>query len=172
MAPVTLMNCLFFESQAEEAARHYVSIFPNSSIDVINHFSSSGQEFHKQTPGSVMSVAFTLSNTKWLALNSRPATMPMTEAVSFQIICEGQDDIDHYFDKLTEGISEDDRARQMCGWLRDRFGVSWQVVPKIVAEVMSSGDKAKMGAVMGAFMKMGKIVIKDVEDAMAGVETK
>ncbi|KAJ9611615.1 hypothetical protein H2200_004799 [Cladophialophora chaetospira] len=171
-APITLMNCLFFETQAEEAARHYVSIFPNSSIDTINHFTSAGSENHKQTPGTVMSVAFTLNNTKWLALNSRPTSMPMTEAVSFQIICEGQDDIDHYFDKLTEGCSEEDRKKQICGWLRDRFGVSWQVVPKLVAEVMSSGDGKKTGAVMGAFMKMGKIVIKDLEEAMAGVETK
>jgi predicted 3-demethylubiquinone-9 3-methyltransferase (glyoxalase superfamily) len=121
---------------------------------------------HGQTPGTVMSVAFTLNGTKWLALNSRPKEMPMTEAVSFQIICEGQQDIDHYWDHLTEGASDEDKKRQMCGWLRDRFGVSWQVVPRVVVDIMSSGDQRKMSATMGAFMKMKKIVVKDLVDAV------
>ncbi|EXJ59889.1 hypothetical protein A1O7_04036 [Cladophialophora yegresii CBS 114405] len=169
-APITLQPCLFFETQAEEAVRRYVSIFPNSSIDKINHFTSAGQEMHGQTPGSVMSVSFTLNNTKWLALNSRPKEMAMTEAVSFLIICEGQEEIDHYWDNLTEGASDEDKKRQVCGWLRDRFGVSWQVVPRLVADVMSSGDEKRMSATMAAFMKMGKVIVKDVVDALEAVE--
>lgn len=117
-----------------------------------------------------MSVAFTLNATKWLALNGRPKSISMSEAISFQIICDGQDEIDHYFNKLTQGISEEDEKKQMCGWLRDRFGVSWQVVPKVVVDVMSSGDEKKMGAMMGAFLKEGKVVVKDVKEAVAGVE--
>ncbi|KIW69390.1 hypothetical protein PV04_05269 [Phialophora macrospora] len=166
VSPITLMPCIFFETQAEEAARYYVSIFPNSSIDVINYFLSTGQEMHCQTPGTVMSVAFTLNNTKWLALNSRPKEMAMTEAVSFQVICDGQHDIDHFWDRLTEGASDEDKKRQVCGWLRDRFGVAWQVVPRVVVEYMSSGDERKISATMAAFMKMKKIVVKDVVDAV------
>lgn len=122
---------------------------------------------HKQKLGTVMSVVFKLNGQKFLALNSRPKEMPMTEAVSFQIICEGgQDDIDHYFDGLTVGITEEDRKKQMCGWLRDRFGVSWQVVPKVVVEVMEGGDEKKAEAVMKTFMREGRIIVKDVEDAI------
>lgn len=121
---------------------------------------------HKQKPGTVMSVIFKLNGQKFVALNSRPKEMPLTEAVSFQIICEGQADLDHYFNGLTEGITEEDRKKQMCGWLRDRFGVSWQVVPKIVTEVMESGDPKKTEAVMKTFMREGKILVKDVEDAI------
>jgi len=161
-----MMSCLFFETQAEEAARYYVSIFPNSSVDTINHFSSAGKEMHQQTPGTVMSVSFTLNQQKWLALNSRPKSVAMTEAVSFQVICDTQEDVDYYWGKLTEGISEEDRKRQMCGWLRDRFGVSWQIVPRIVMKNMSSGDGEKMEKTMMAVMKSGKIVVGDVEEAV------
>ncbi|ETI25281.1 hypothetical protein G647_04656 [Cladophialophora carrionii CBS 160.54] len=170
VSSVSVQPCLFFETQAEEAVRRYVSIFPNSSVDTINYFTTTGQEEHGQTPGSVMSVSFTLNNTQWLALNSRPKEMPMTEAVSFLIICENQEEIDHYWDNLTEGASDEDKKRQVCGWLRDRFGVSWQVVPRLVAEVMSSGDEKKMSAAMAAFMKMSKVIVKDVVDALEAVE--
>ena len=125
---------------------------------------------HRQLPGSIMSVSFTLNNQKWLALNSRPKSIAMTEAISFQIICDTQDEVDYYWTKLTEGISEEDRKKQMCGWLRDRFGVSWQVVPRVVARSMESGEQGKMERTMGVVMKSegGKIVAKDVEDAVGG----
>jgi predicted 3-demethylubiquinone-9 3-methyltransferase (glyoxalase superfamily) len=139
-------------------------------IDIVSRFTATAQEFHRQEPGSVMSVVFTLNGQRWFALNSRPKSMPMTEAVSFQIICDGQDQIDHYWDKLTEGISEEDQKKQMCGWLRDRFGVSWQVVSKLVEDVMSSGDEKKMAACMGAFMKMTKVIEKDVREAVEATQ--
>ena len=117
---------------------------------------------HKQMPGTVMSVSFTLNNQKWLALNSRPKSVAMTEAISFQIICDTQQGVDHYWAKLTEEISDEDRKKQMCGWLRDRFGVSWQIVPRVVIKNMSGGDGEKMEKTMEAMMKPGKIVVKDV----------
>jgi predicted 3-demethylubiquinone-9 3-methyltransferase (glyoxalase superfamily) len=141
-------------------------------IDVINHFLETGRDQHRQEPGSVMSVSFHINKQPWLALNSRPKEMAMTEAVSFQVICDSQAEIDYYWGKLTEGISEEDAKRQICGWLRDRFGVSWQIVPKLVAEAMSSGNEKKISATMEAFMKMSKIIVKDVEEALAAVEGK
>ncbi|KIW87379.1 uncharacterized protein Z519_12015 [Cladophialophora bantiana CBS 173.52] len=170
IAPVSLYPCLFFESEAEQAAQFYTSVFPNSSIDTINHFSDAGHEIHKQPVGSVMSVLFTLNGTKWLALNSRPKDIPMNEAVSFQIICQGQEDVDYFWAKLTEAGEgwEIDETKQVCGWLKDRFGVHWQVVPQVVVDNMCSADGESMKKTMQAVMKMKKIVVKDIVEAVQG----
>ncbi|KAH0845467.1 hypothetical protein AYO21_01896 [Fonsecaea monophora] len=171
IAPISLYPCLFFESQAEQAARFYTSIFPNSSIDTINHFTDTGHDFQKHLIGSVMSVAFTLNGMTWLALNSKPKDIPMNESVSFQIICEGQEDVDYFWGKLTEAGddgAEIDESKQICGWVKDRFGVHWQVVPRLVEEVMTSGNAERMQKTMKAVMEMKKIVVKDIVDALEG----
>ncbi|OQV03467.1 hypothetical protein CLAIMM_08509 [Cladophialophora immunda] len=171
IAPISLYPCLFFESQAEQAARFYTSIFPNSSVETINHFTDTGHEIHKQSVGSVMSVAFLLNGAKWVALNSKPKDIPMNESVSFQIICEGQEDVDYFWAKLTaagEDGAEIDESKQICGWVKDRFGVHWQVVPKVVVDIMCSADADKMNKTMQAVMKMKKIVVKDILAAIEG----
>ncbi|KIY02778.1 uncharacterized protein Z520_01243 [Fonsecaea multimorphosa CBS 102226] len=169
IAPISLCPCLFFESQAEQAARFYTSIFPNSSIETINHFTDNGHEIHKQPVGSVMSVLFTLNGMQWLALNSKPKDIPINESVSFQILCEGQEDVDYFWAKLTEAGgdgAEVDESKQICGWVKDRFGVHWQVVPKLLADIMCSADADKMSRAMQVVMRMKKIVIKDILEAV------
>lgn len=168
VSSISFTNCLFFETEAEEAANFYVSIFPNSSIETVALFPEIGQEIHKQKAGSVMAVPFTLAGAKFFALNSKPATpeMAFNESVSFMITVEGgQDQVDYYWDKLTEGA---DANRQICGWLKDKFGVHWQVVPKVVADNMCSGNVEKMTKTQQAVMRMKKPVIQDVIDALEG----
>ena len=162
-ANVKLTTCLFFESEAEEAAKFYVSIFPNSSVETTSHFLDEGKEHHRQSPGSVMILAFNLNGHSFTALNSKPADIKFNESISFQVICDTQEEIDYYWDKLSEG---GDETKQICGWTRDKYGVSWQVVPKIIPEIMNSGDKTKQARVTLAFMKMKKIIIKDILDAV------
>ncbi|KIX01130.1 uncharacterized protein Z518_10196 [Rhinocladiella mackenziei CBS 650.93] len=159
-----LIPCLFFETEAEEAANFYVSIFPNSSIKTVSRFPETFTA-QKDLAGTVMMVDFTLNGYSFSALNTRPTEIKFTEAVSLQIICDTQEEVDHYWDKLSEG---GDESKQVCGWLGDKFGVSWQVVPKMVPELMSGADAVKKGRVMMAFMKMKKIIIQDVLDAVEG----
>lgn len=158
-----IVNCLFFESQAEEAAKFYISVFPDSSIQDITRFPDTAQEVHKQPAGSVMVVNFTLNGQGFTALNSKPAEIKFNESISFQIMCDSQEEVDHYWGKLSEG---GDEAKQMCGWLCDKYGVSWQVVPKKLAGIMATGDPVKAKRGMNAFMKMKKIIIKDLLEAV------
>lgn len=102
-----------------------------------------------------------------MGLNSKPKDIPLNESVSFQIICEGQEDLDYFWGKLTEGEGVDE-TKQICGWLKDRFGVHWQVVPKVVVDIMRSGDGERMKKTMQAVMEMKKIVVKDIMDAIEG----
>jgi predicted 3-demethylubiquinone-9 3-methyltransferase (glyoxalase superfamily) len=117
--------CLWFDDQAEQAAELYTRIFPNSGIGTITRYGEAGREIHGRPPGSVMTVAFTLDGQPFTALNGGPV-FRFNEAISFQVMCDTQDEVDYYWEKLGEG--GDPRARQ-CGWLKDRFSVSWQVVP-------------------------------------------
>lgn len=167
VSPVSLRACLFFETQAEEAARFYASIFPNSSIDSVTNFSDTGHDIHKNRLGTVMAVDFTLAGTKFLALNSKPsgADMAFNESISFQICCKDQKEVDYFWGKLTEG---GDEKKQICGWLKDKYGVHWQVVPKIVDDTMGSSDEAKKTKAMKAVMEMKKIIVQDVADAVEG----
>lgn len=146
-----LTPCLWFDNQAEDAAQFYISIFKNSGIDSVSRYGKEGFEIHGQKEGTAMAVNFHLDSKPFTALNGGPA-FRFSEAISFQVFCDTQEEIDYYWDKLTEGGEE-----SQCGWLKDKFGLSWQVVPSILGELLS--DPAKAGKVTTAFLKMKKFDI-------------
>ena len=156
--------CLWFDDQALPAAEFYTSIFKNSKIGTISRYGEAGREIHGKPAGSVMTVAFELDGQAFTALNGGPV-FRFTEAISLQIDCQSQKEVDYYWDKLSEG--GDDKAQQ-CGWLKDRYGLSWQVVPRALIELMSDPDPAKSGRVMEAMLRMKKIDIAGLERAAAG----
>lgn len=151
--PIT--PCLWFDHQAEEAARFYTSIFKNSSIENISRYRQEGVEHHQQDEGTVMTVSFRINGQLFTALNGGPL-FQFSEAVSFQVYCETQEEIDHYWTALTEEGEEG-----QCGWLKDQFGLSWQIIPSILPQLMS--DPAKAGRVITAFMKMKKLDIEKLK---------
>jgi predicted 3-demethylubiquinone-9 3-methyltransferase (glyoxalase superfamily) len=155
--------CLWFDTQAEEAARFYCSVFKNSKIGKISRFPDAGQDVHGKPAGSVMTVEFELDGQPFVALNGGPQ-FKFDEAVSFQVFCETQSDIDYYWDRLTAGGG----AEGPCGWLKDRFGLSWQVVPARIPEMMADADTERSARVMNAFMKMKKLDLAAIERAYAG----
>jgi predicted 3-demethylubiquinone-9 3-methyltransferase (glyoxalase superfamily) len=157
-----LAPCLWFDTQAEEAARFYCSVFKNSKLGRISRFPDAGQEIHGKAAGSVMTVEFELDGQPFVALNGGPQ-FKFDEAVSFQIYCDTQDEIDHYWNALTRGGQEGP-----CGWLKDRFGLSWQVVPAAIPEMMMDGDPAKSARVMNAFMQMKKFDLAALRRAYDG----
>ena len=154
-----ITNCLWFDSEAEEAARLYTSIFKNSKIGAITHFGKEGFEFHRKPEGSVMTVSFYLDGQEFLGLNGGPI-FKFNEAMSLIINCENQEEIDHYWYKLTEEGKEG-----QCGWLTDKFGVSWQVVPVQWIEMMNNPDKTKTRKVMEMVFQMKKFDLKLIEQA-------
>jgi predicted 3-demethylubiquinone-9 3-methyltransferase (glyoxalase superfamily) len=156
--------CLWFEDQAEEAARFYTGIFRNSRILAITRYGTAGFEQHHRPAGSVMVVEFELDGNKFTALNGGPA-FTFNEAISLQVFCSTQDEIDYYWDKL--GAGGDPKARQ-CGWLKDRYGVSWQVVPAGMEEFFKDENSPGAQRVMEAMLKMKKIDIAEIERAHAG----
>jgi predicted 3-demethylubiquinone-9 3-methyltransferase (glyoxalase superfamily) len=160
-----IVPCLWFDSQAEEAARFYTGIFKNSKIGKISRYGEAGKEVHRRQPGSVMTVEFELEGQKFTALNGGPV-FTFNEAVSFQIMCETQQEIDYYWDRLTKG---GDERSQQCGWLKDKFGLSWQVVPTVLEELMSDSDREKAGRVMEALLSMKKLDIETLERASEGM---
>lgn len=153
--------CLWFNREAEEAARFYCGIFPNSRITAITHYGEVGQEIHGGTPGSVLTVAFELDGNPFTALNGGPA-FTFNEAISLQVHCDTQDEIDHYWNALSQG---GDEAAQQCGWLKDRYGVSWQVVPQKIGEMIADGDRARADRVMAALLQMKKLDLAALENA-------
>lgn len=155
--------CLWFDSQGEEAARFYVSLFPNSRIVDIGRYTEDGHELHGQRAGSVMTVAFELAGQGFLALNGGPQ-FKFSEAVSLIVYCEDQAEVDHYWSALAEGGGGQSQA---CGWLKDRYGLPWQIVPKSVIALLAGADKTKASKAMRAVMQMVKIDIAAVEQAVA-----
>lgn len=149
--------CLWFDNQAEEAANFYTSIFKNSKIEDISRYGKEGFEIHGMNEGTVLTVAFQINGQPFTALNGGPI-FKFTEAVSFQVFCDTQEEIDNYWNKLTDGGEE-----SQCGWLKDKFGVSWQIVPSILPELMN--DPAKAGRVVNAFMQMKKFDIEKLINA-------
>lgn len=147
--------CLWFDHQAEEAAKFYTSIFPNSRILQISRYGEAGQEHHGKPAGSVMLVAFELDGLAFTALNGGPL-FSFTEAVSFKVGCRDQAELDHYWDSLSAG---GDPAAQQCGWFKDRYGLSWQIVPDILGELMGRSGSAGSERVMTAMLQMKKIDI-------------
>lgn len=161
-----ITTCLWFDNQAEEAANLYVSIFaPNSRILKMQRYTAAGQEIHGREPGSVMVVEFELKGARFVALNGGPAEWKFSEAISFQIDCKDQDEVDYFWEKLGEGA---DASKQQCGWLADKFGVAWQVIPTALKRMMDSEDKAAAERATVVMMQMKKLDIERLEKAYKG----
>jgi predicted 3-demethylubiquinone-9 3-methyltransferase (glyoxalase superfamily) len=160
----TITPCLWFDERAEEAANYYTSIFKNSKINHISRYGEAGKEFHGKPVGSVMVVAFEINGQPFTALNGGPQ-FKFNEAVSFQVMCESQEEVDYCWDKLSAG---GDPNAQACGWLKDKFGVSWQVVPIAAMEMLNSADSQKAQRAMGALMQMKKLDIATMKTAYDG----
>jgi predicted 3-demethylubiquinone-9 3-methyltransferase (glyoxalase superfamily) len=153
--------CLWFDTQAEAAALHYVSIFKNARIVTLTRYGAAGFEVHGQPAGSVMTVEFELEGQPFTAINGGPA-FTFNEAVSLQVNCETQAEIDYYWDALAAG---GDPEAQRCGWLKDKFGVSWQVVPTTLAYLFADHTSGRAQRAMTALLKMKKLNIADLERA-------
>ena len=153
--------CLWFDSEAEEAANFYIGIFPDSKITNISRYGKAGYEIHHRPAGSVMAVAFELNGNGFSALNGGQI-FKFNEAISFQIHCDTQEEVDHYWTKLGRG---GDEKAQQCGWLKDKYGLSWQVVPRVLLEMLDDPDPEKSERVMSAMLKMKKIEIEALERA-------
>jgi predicted 3-demethylubiquinone-9 3-methyltransferase (glyoxalase superfamily) len=154
--------CLWFDTQAEEAANFYTSVFANSRIKQISRYGNAGQDVHGKQAGSVMMVAFELEGQTFTALNGGPQ-FKFSEAISFQVMCESQDEIDHFWEKLSDGGQE-----RPCGWLKDKYGLSWQVVPSALPQLISQSSGDARDRVMGAVMKMKKFDLEALKRAQAG----
>jgi predicted 3-demethylubiquinone-9 3-methyltransferase (glyoxalase superfamily) len=156
--------CLWFDSEAEEAAKYYVGIFKNSRITSVTRYPSAGQEIHRQPAGSVMVAVFELDGQTFTALNGGPL-FKFSEAISFQVNCSSQEEIDNYWEKL--GAGGDPKAHQ-CGWLKDKFGLSWQVVPEGMDEMLGDPESPGAQRAMTAMLKMKKIDMNELKRAYAG----
>ena len=149
--------CLWFDTEGEDAARFYTSVFPNSKITEVTRYGSAGP----RPEGTVMTVGFELDGQEFLALNGGPQ-LTFSEALSFQVFCTSQDEVDTYWSKLSDGGEQGP-----CGWLKDRFGLSWQIVPTVLPELLADPDAAKSQRVMQAMLGMSKIQIDELEQAAA-----
>jgi predicted 3-demethylubiquinone-9 3-methyltransferase (glyoxalase superfamily) len=158
----TIAPCLWFDDQAEEAARFYTSIFPSSKIVAVSHYGKEGQEIHGKKPGSVMTVVFELDGHTFTALNGGPS-FKFSEAISFHVHCETQEEIDRYWEKL----SADPKSEQ-CGWVKDRFGLSWQIIPVVLPKLLTDEDPQKADRAMRAMMRMKKLDIAELKRAFEG----
>ena len=156
--------CLWFADEAEQAAGLYTAVFPNSRVIAVTRYGEAGREHHRREPGSVMTVEFELDGQRFTALNGG-RHFPFSEAISFQVFCDTQAEVDHYWEGLGEG--GDPKARA-CGWLKDRFGVSWQVVPSVMDAWFMGGVTPATERVMQAMMPMKKLDIAALEAAYAG----
>ena len=154
--------CLWFDTQAEEAARFYTALFKNSEIKSVSRYPAEGEEVTGKPEGAVMTVTFRLDGQEFIALNGGPH-IKFNEAISLVVNSETQEEIDELWAKLTEGGSE-----VQCGWLKDRYGVSWQIVPPVLGEMLRDKDRAKAGRVMMAMLQMKKIDIQTLEQAYRG----
>lgn len=156
--------CLWFADQAEEAAQFYTAIFKNSRILTTTRYGTAGFEVHHRPAGSVMTVAFEIDGQKFTALNGGPI-FTFNEAISFEINCADQDEIDYYWEKLSAG---GDPKAQQCGWLKDRYGVSWQVIPVSMDRLFKDEKSAGSERAMEAMLKMKKLDIAELERAYDG----
>jgi predicted 3-demethylubiquinone-9 3-methyltransferase (glyoxalase superfamily) len=150
-----LSSCLWFDTQGEEAAEFYTSVFPNSKLGRITHYGSAGP----RAAGMVMTVEFELNGQPFVALNGGPE-FTFSEAISFQVTCEDQDEVDHYWNVLSEGGEEGP-----CGWVKDRFGLSWQVVPTRLNELVTDADPERAQRAIAAMLEMRKLDIAELERA-------
>lgn len=166
--PITtrIRPCLWFDHQAEEAARFYIGIFPDARIVGTTHFGEAGFELHGRPAGSVMTVVFELDGMRFTALNGGPV-FTFNEAVSLEVRCATQEEIDYYWNRLGEG---GDPAAQQCGWLKDRFGLSWQVVPAEMDEMFSGETSPATERAMEAMLRMKKLDIAELRRAYTGAD--
>lgn len=155
---------LWFDNQAEEAANYYTSIFKKSKKLRTTYYGNAGQEIHKMPEGSVMTVEFEIEGQKYVALNGGPL-FTFNESISFIVNCETQEEIDYYWDKLSAG---GDKNSQQCGWLKDKYGLSWQIVPTKLSDLFADKNKERTERVMNAMLQMKKLNIKELEEAYKG----
>lgn len=156
-----IVPCLWFDGNAEEAVSFYTSVFKDSKIGNVSRYTEVGFEFHGQPAGSVMVIEFELNGQTYTALNGGPH-FKFNEAISFQVYCDSQEEVDYYWEKL--GTGGDPNAQQ-CGWLKDKFGLSWQVVPKVAIELLRDKDANKAARVTKALFQMKKIEIEPLKKA-------
>jgi len=159
-----IIPCLWFDNQAEQAAMFYASIFDRSRVGRITRYGEEGQEVHGQKPGSVMTVQFELDGVSFTALNGGPV-FKFNEAVSLQVLCETQEEIDRLWNRLSSG---GDEKAQQCGWLKDKFGLSWQIMPAILPDLIADRDPVKAQRTVKAMLKLKKLDIGTLKRAHAG----
>jgi predicted 3-demethylubiquinone-9 3-methyltransferase (glyoxalase superfamily) len=159
-----ILPCLWFDDQAEQAAAFYCGIFPNSRITRVTRYGEAGFEFHGRAPGTAMTVAFELDGQAFTALNGGPL-FTFSEAISLQIICATQAEIDHYWNQLGQGGAPE---AQQCGWLKDRYGLSWQVVPETLLEMLQAQDKTAVARATEAMLRMRRLDIAALQRAFSG----
>jgi len=159
-----MTTCLWFDGNAEEAARFYASIFKSSKVGTITRYGNAGHDVHGGEPGSVMTVELEVAGQGFVALNGGPL-FKFNESISFQIHCETQAEIDYYWEKLSEG---GDPKAQQCGWLKDKFGLSWQVGPAILPKLLKAADAAGADRIMSAVLQLKKPDIAGIERAARG----
>jgi predicted 3-demethylubiquinone-9 3-methyltransferase (glyoxalase superfamily) len=160
-----IVPCLWFDNKAEEAAKFYASIFRNSGIGDVTHYGKEGYEIHGRKAGSVLTVEFKIAGQKFVALNGGPV-FKFNEAISFMVRCKTQKEIDYYWKKLSQG---GDSEAQRCGWLKDKYGVSWQIVPIVLDKMMQDKDTKKSDRVMKALLQMRKLDIKTLKRAYEAI---
>jgi predicted 3-demethylubiquinone-9 3-methyltransferase (glyoxalase superfamily) len=159
-----MTSCLWFDKEAEDAAKYYTSIFKNAKINRIARYGKEGQDIHGGKEGAVMTVEFELEGQQFLGLNGGPH-FKFNEAVSFVINCDTQEEIDYYWEKLGKG---GDPKSQQCGWLKDKFGLSWQVTPSIMGDMFNESPTDRTERVMKVMMQMKKLDIKELQKAYDG----
>jgi predicted 3-demethylubiquinone-9 3-methyltransferase (glyoxalase superfamily) len=155
---------LWFDNQAEEAAKFYASIFKNSRVLSVSRYGKEGHDIHGMPEGTILTVEFQLNGQRFTALNGGPQ-FKFNQSISFQVFCDNQKELDHYWKKLSPG---GDPKAQACGWLKDKFGLSWQVVPREMKRWVSSKDKRRMERLMKALLPMKKLDIQKLKRAYAG----
>jgi predicted 3-demethylubiquinone-9 3-methyltransferase (glyoxalase superfamily) len=155
---------LWFDTQAEDAARFYTSIFRDSAIGRITHYGKEGYETHGMPEGTAMTVEFQIEGQSFVALNGGPH-FQFNEAISFIVNCETQEEVDYYWEKLGEGGDED---AQVCGWLKDRFGLSWQIVPTVLSDMIQDENAERAQRAMAAMLQMKKLDIAALKKAYDG----
>jgi predicted 3-demethylubiquinone-9 3-methyltransferase (glyoxalase superfamily) len=168
MASITqkITPCLWFDTQAEEAANFYTSVFDNGRIKQVSRYGKAGQDVHGREPGSVMVVEFEIAGQTFTALNGGPL-FKFSEAVSFQVMCEDQDEIDRFWAKLSDGGQPG-----QCGWLKDRYGLSWQIVPAVLPQLITNASGEARERIISAVMGMKKFDLAALQRAAAGETEK
>jgi predicted 3-demethylubiquinone-9 3-methyltransferase (glyoxalase superfamily) len=156
-----IVPCLWFDNKAEEAVNFYSSIFRNSKIGDVTRYGKEGYEIHRREAGTVMTIDFEIEGQKFVALNGGPI-FKFNEAISFQVYCDTQEELDYYWENLSKG---GDEQAQQCGWLKDKYGVSWQIVPTILGKILQDKDPRRSDKVMKSLLQMRKLDIKTLKQA-------